>query len=549
MLNMKFLGALVRKKNLIAPIVIITSALLLHSAVFKSKGFMPKDDWILILIETDKTFHPQIEEIGSAFKSFYGYAVERDIKYLGRFRPVYWILSTVNVHFFKNTPLFWQLETLLIGIITCICFYFIAIHLHFSWITSLLCSIWLLLRGENLWVEKQLQETPGILFIVLGMLFIIKGAKKERIIKWDWLGLFFIALAGFTKESFILLIPAIVLLRLTLPFCFFHNISFIKTLKNLKGLILVFAFLFFLQLVIALLAYFHGQYSSKVVGTSPLDISILRWVSMITSQCRYLSYFLPALGIFFLFPTVLKNKLVLKRSMAVTSILMLWLTPQLILHGNVGFRKHYFYPAIFALIICNALGLEIIKKLKLKISSVLYSIFLIISLVPMILTIPDTFNYTEKQIAISNAFTNSTKQVIKSVKDNSAILFVPRKPWWALGVSLLAHIGDASIYIPAFYDSSLSKSKRASNHFKLLSRIYYLFKEEDISKIDIIFTNYSNKEFLKKSSDYNWFKLKEWKVHRFPIKFRQLEFRIKKFLINFSLYTKKIEYSVFVRND
>jgi hypothetical protein len=547
MVHREFLRELWRKKNFLTPIIIIISALLLHSAVFKSKGFMPKDDWCFILIDSSKPFHPQIENIGSAFTSFYGYAVARDMKNHGRFRPVYWILSTINVHLFRNFPIFWQLETLLIGIITCICFYFIAIRLHFSWVTSSLCSLWLLLRGKNLWVEKQLQETPGILFVMLAILFFIKGAKEEKVSKWDWFGLFFIALAGFTKESFILLIPAVIILRLTLSCCIFNNFSFIKTLKNLKGLILAFVLLFSLQLVVALLAYSQAKYSARVVGASPFDISILHWISMIKTQYRYLAYFLPALGIFFLIPGAIKNKLVLKRSLTIGSILLLWLIPQLMLYDNAGFHNHYFYPAIFALIIFNALGLEILKQMKLKISSLLFGILVIISLISMALTIPDTFNQAEKQIAVSNAFSNSTKQAIKSAKDNSAILFIPKEPRWGTGISYLAHIGDAGIYIPAFYDASLSRSKKALSNSRLLSRIYQPFKDEDISKIDIIITTYSNKEFLQKSPDYTWFKQEEWQVYRFPIKFKQLKFKIKKFLINYSLYTKQIEYCVFVR--
>ena len=398
-------------------------------------------------------------------------------------------------------------------------------------------------------MEKQLQETPGMLFTMLAILFIIEGAKNEKISKWDWFGLLSIALAGFIKESFILLIPAIFVLRLTLSCCLFNNSSFIKTLKNLKGLVFAYVLSFALLLGIAFLAYYQGKYSAKIVGTSPFAVSNVRWISMIISQSGYLSYFLPALGILFLIPSAIKNKLVLKRSAAVGSVLLLWLIPQLILYSNSGFRNHYVYPAILAMIFFNALGLNIIKRMKLKMSSYLIDILFVIALIPMVFSVPTTFNRAEHLIAVANVFSDSTKQVIKSAKDDSAILFLPRSPLFGLGASYLTHISEAGVFIPAFYDSSSGKSGKISSHSRLLSRIYHPFKEEDTSKIDIIITTYPQKEFLRKSHNYNWFKRREWRVHRFPIKFRQLEFKIKKFLIDFSFNMRKVEYCVLVRKQ
>ena len=62
MFTRNFLRAVWSKKNLVAAVIIIISALLLHSAVFKINGFVPKDDWCFIIINTDRPVHPQIYE-------------------------------------------------------------------------------------------------------------------------------------------------------------------------------------------------------------------------------------------------------------------------------------------------------------------------------------------------------------------------------------------------------------------------------------------------------------------------------------------------------
>jgi len=547
------------KRNLVPFLVISLAALSLYLPIFTTKGFSPKDDWKAILITADRPFHPQLEneQNVTALNSFYKTALKMDFS-TGRFRPVYWGITTIEAFLFKEKPKLWHLETVIIGIFTCFLLYVIARQLKLGFIPALLCSLWLLFSGFALWGEKQIGETQGMLFTLLGLLFLIRGGRAGRGVPWDTAGIICIFLAGWVKESFVLVMPPAIILRIALQSVGFHRHSLPEVLKSLKIIVGAALLAFSIQLTIAVFAFNQGAYSSKIVGTIPLlkRISPILWLKLLYPRFQYLSYFIPMLGVIFIIYRTFKDSYIFKQILLGSLFLATWLVPQFILYADTSFEAHYFYPAAIALILLNGLSLEAIRRGQKRLFKILFYGISIFSLATILITFPKTFNGTGRKVAISNIFTRSVKHIAESNKGAKAIFVIPQA-WWGLGVSTLVHLGNSGVHIPVYIDSpSLTdRSSREVFPWNMLYSLYFPIEQANPNNIDIIFACQKGKNTVQNiENKYNWFKKEDWIIYRFPESYRVINLKaraLKRFLRNKSITSvlklKAVEYKVLFR--
>lgn len=521
--------AKIKSKHFLALLIILLFMLLLHYPVLKIQGFMPKDDWKPLKLTIEEPLHPQIEKNRDDFGCLNMNWEWR----LGRFTPVYSIVQAGEAFLFKNSPRLWQIETLLIGLISAFLIYTIFIKVGFDPWISLLGCLWFLSRGIDLWSEKQIQEELGLLLLFLSLFFIVQGAQKNNSGKWDAAGLIFIFLAGLTKETFVFLIPALILLKIYLSYSRDPGLSYRNAIKQVRTFIISAALLFLVQASVVYYALHHGPYSQGLVGKLS-EFSLSKSFTMIVKEAPFLSYFLPAVGIVFLFPSLWKNRSIRNIGLLVLLFLVSWIAPQMYIFKNTGFTLHYFYPAFIGFIVINCIGLKVLKKQRSGAFRVLYVLIVVFSFLTVIYIFPRTRNYAEQKAAEANAYNRAKDYIVEKAKAESSLLIVFNKPWWGMGITFLVDLSREKFYFPVYRDFAFDETDAIDRSVKrkisadLLSRYLLSLVPDKASAIDSIFSTCSKKILLEYlSSHQTWFKREEWTVKVFKEHFKRRNFSLK----------------------
>lgn len=140
-----------------------------------------------------------------------------DIDGYQRFRPGYWLYIILGGKLFGTNPHLWHAAALSWGVFTCYFFYIALRKFGADIASSFIFVLLLVLSGNQNWIWFNLipQETIGMLLTALAVWSIAHASQRSQISRWDVLALTAMAVAGFVKESFVLLIPALLLLRWT----------------------------------------------------------------------------------------------------------------------------------------------------------------------------------------------------------------------------------------------------------------------------------------------------------------------------------------------
>jgi len=521
----------IKSKHFLSLLIILLFMLLLHYPVLKIQGFMPKDDWKPLKLTIKEPLHPQIEKNRENFGCLNMNWEWR----LGRFTPVYSIVQAGEAFLFQNSPGLWQIETLLIGLISAFLLYTILIKAGFDPWISLLGCLWFLSRGLDLWSEKQIQEELGLLFLFLSLFFIVLGARKKNSRKWDAAGLVFIFLAGLTKETFVFLIPALIIVKLYLSYSGDPGLSIRHTIKQERSFIIPAALLFLIQAGVVYYVLHHGPYSQGLVGKLS-EFSFSTSFSMIIKEAPFLSFFLPALGIIFLFPSIWKHRNIRNTALLVLLFLILWIAPQMYIFKNTGFTLHYFYPAVIGFIVLNCIGLKVLKDQRSGAVRILYGMILVFSFLSVIHVFPRTRNYAEQKAAEANAYNQAKDYIIEKARADSSVLIVFNKPWWGMGITFLVDLSREKFYVPVYrdfaFDDTVDRNRSVKRQIsaELLSRYLLPLIPDHAAEIDVIFSTYPGERsvrYLLSFQDRPWFKRKEWTIQVFKEHFKKRYFSLK----------------------
>jgi len=548
-------------RDFVYPLLIVFLMITIHFQIFSCKGFYPKDDGIALLraISIEK-FHNQIHQRLRVTNRLFDYIIY-EFNFTGRVRPLWHIIQYIEVQLFKKNCFAWQMETLLLGIITCIFLFFIFILLGFNETISFLGVFVYIFRIKNLYCEKHLQEAFGMLFIIFAIFFFIKSAKKFYAIKYDVLGSLFIILASLTKESFILVIPALLIIRVYLTIYYNNYLSLTIIIRRLRYLLGINIFFFIIFLIIAYISFKYTSgsgYAGRVVDDPISSFNLLRWGQLLYSEKAAFLYFIPIAGYitFFLKKFDKKNFI---HTLFIGLIFSAWLLPQLLLYSKSGFNFHYFFPAILSVITINLIGLKFLLKFKYKI---IYWTFVVLSLLISISEFPKTHNFIQKYVATDNNCSDTYTLLFSLLKknENGAILYAPQRAWWAWGISLLAHMSINQVHTTVYLDTSyldpsnFPKRRNFHIHKRLLNEIFYKYHSNRKTNVKLIITDFCKnktlKTYIQKNKELSKYR---WRHYTISHKYYTLEQNVHKLidkLIKYSsiLIEKEVCYSVLTIN-
>lgn len=332
-----------------------------------------------------------------------------DMQHFGRFRPVYWLYVAVGYLLFGTThPHLWHAAQILCGVLTCYLFY-VALRRLGADIASSFIFVLLVVCGAQNWIWLNLvpAETIGMLLTALAVYAITLASQRSEVGRWDVLALIAMALAGFAKESFVILIPALLLLRWTCQ-NYFIGPSWRKSLSGLRVPLTTGALIFVIEMAIvtAVLLSRPGSYGANIVGLSASSFDPRWWWLNIVSTLTLDKQILLAVGVFLWGGLWLGNKIGRAYVLASAVIFAAWLVPQVVLYSN-GLNERFLFPAIVSVAAAITLGLSILLRQR-----HLWALWII----GILLLLPNLANGVESTIKTVGAFTAETVAVNRLVK-------------------------------------------------------------------------------------------------------------------------------------
>jgi hypothetical protein len=287
--------------------------------------------------------------------------IKNDIHLFSRLRPVYWLYIAMGNLVFGTNPHLWHAATLLWGVLTCYLLY-IALRRIGADVASSFIFVLLLLSGTQNWIWVNLipQETMGMLMSAIAVWAIVLASqRRNQTAQWDVLALIAMALAGLVKESFVILIPALLLLRWTCQ-NFINGQSWRESLYSLRRWITAGTLIFIIEiaLVMTVLLSKPGGYSAGASNLSAESFYPIHWMYLL-STLELGKPLLLVSGVWvWLWLSKKFNRTCL---LAIAAIFAAWLIPQLVLYTN-GINERYLFPAITSVAAAIALGLSILLK-------------------------------------------------------------------------------------------------------------------------------------------------------------------------------------------
>lgn len=426
-------------------LLIVAATFMLYGAALPS-GFQPKDDWEAILFTSTTPWHPQLDLPAPNYTSYLtdyrGYALEREFM-LGRFRPVYWTLTTVEAHLFHSTPVLWHLETLLLGAAGACLLYVAARRMQLHPLPALVGALLLVLSAYNLWVELAISEEPALLFTTVALLLWVEGARRGRLTAYDWVALLVMILAGWLKESFTLIIPAMLLGRGALQWLWFNPVSFRTAFMSLLPLNFAAAVLIIFQLALQAWVYQTGYFSQLVVGGSEAILSWatpIKWLFYIGYNGQKFGFYLPLFVLLVAGISAWRTRFNGRLLGMIALTAGAWLLPQLLLYTHRGMFTNYLFPAGVMLALVSIFALE----LMLRIGKRMW-VYTLVAL--MVLASYGQIRATLTLTAAANAHNaafhrtiSTTSQTIDCNADN-VLLYTEKS--FDMGASILTWLGEA----------------------------------------------------------------------------------------------------------
>jgi preprotein translocase subunit SecG len=305
------------------------------------------------LIDDHHFLHWALEET-----SFWDVAFRVDIQF-GRFRPVYYFHRFAKFALFGTDPGAWYITTTSFGVLTCFLFYITVRKIGADILSSLLFFLLFTVTGHQsfIWYKLSTGETESMLLTSISVWAIANAAYQGKSRFWDSLALVAMALAGLSKESFVLIIPALLLLRWTLQ-CWFNKETWQKALHTLRTPLVVGSLIFIVEIlvIVAVLLSKSEAFGPSAVGLSLKSFDPRGWYNLLTSsQLAVVARYLPLLGALIL-AIYWPQKLARPYMFASLFIFIAWVIPQLMLYRR-GIDYHYLFPAIVGIAGVNAFGL------------------------------------------------------------------------------------------------------------------------------------------------------------------------------------------------
>ena len=363
----------------------------------------------------------------------------------GRFKIGHVLSPFVGVILFGTNPVLWHLAVTSAGVITCLLFYAAARQAGADKTSSLLFVLLFAVTGgqNSVWYRLLTGETWGMLLAAIAVWAIVKAARRATPSFWDGVAILAMVLMATFKESFILLIPAMLLLRWAMQ-RWFNEQSWRQSLLALHRPLIAGGIIFslFLLTTIGILRYIPDGYGARVAGLSARSFDPGAWFDLlVNSDMAPLTYGLP-LFVILLLVIYRHRHLAYQHLLSVVMVIIAWVIPQLILHGS-GIAGHYQFPAVVGLAGLWGLTLSLLWREQQRIlwtAGAIWAVGLI--LINVNPTIENSSYYTADTLALQDMIYHLAENV---GPEQSIIIIADPNVQFEGAISLRTHLHSAGL--------------------------------------------------------------------------------------------------------
>lgn len=340
-----------------------------------------------------------------------------------RFRPFYCLHRVLQTRLFGINFTLWYIYN---GLLATFCAFFLYLfgrNANFSFAQALFFSFLTLLGPQAvIWWRLGPAETQGMFFLALCLFFLAKSVYANRYnVLYNWAFVVSLIITSLCKESFVVLIPAILFWEIWL-YSSRNKVSFMAAVyKNLFSISLL-VLIMFIELYIII-----GFIGTNKLGYAGVDqnIHLFRLLGKsIYFSIRKASFVLALFGMFLIMRAGINNnqkisihnilKVFIDNFLNIIILFSLIFLPQAFLYNITGFWDRYLLPAFLAFsVLIIYLQREINKSRRISyLSQKIFVVLLIIIL----------WFKVEPAINIAKAFTNegvATNSLLKSIAGNT----------------------------------------------------------------------------------------------------------------------------------
>ena len=346
-----------------------------------------------------------------------------------RFRPFYFIHRIFVTKIFGDNIKYWSLYTGLLAVLSSFFFYKFLKLLDFTFFESILFSFLTSLGPQAcIWWRLGPAETIGTFMLSVSLFFLSKSILFPKNIIYKFLSLISILFSSLSKESFVLFIPALILI-----YVFYYGqinkVSYRTTITKNFLFISTLFILFVLPLIFIFRTLSTNTISYAGVSNNYFSINFIKW----TAVQFYKNFIIIISGIFLILQNAsvgnLKDltKHVLKTLTDQLLIFIIFIAiffPQCILYFKSGMETRYYIPfalgfSLLAIYLLNIINRSLTISFTSKVS---YLTLIVIAILYMNFktVVPAAIKFTDEGW--------QTKTFIKNILDHSEkqdkVLFV-----------------------------------------------------------------------------------------------------------------------------
>jgi hypothetical protein len=296
-----------------------------------------------------------------------------------RFRPVYFLHRVFETKIFGTNFLIWSIYTAFLGCIVCVVFYLGMRKLDHSIFESILFVVLMFVGPQmSIWWRLGPAETIGMVFLSLAFFFMCGNMSMLS----NVLFCIFLILSSWCKESFTVVIPGLIYLRIYLEF---HR----KSDLGIKNIIARNAFLAIPLIVmifnVIIIIYYVGINNIGYAGLDNNASGILISLMLFPLRSKVFSYYALLFFTFIGFILLSKKRnaiLILKRIMPIFIFLVLISFPSIVLYAKSGMNERYLLPYLLGVAFFSISLFQVIWTSDVKCHKILTTLVLI-SILPL----------------------------------------------------------------------------------------------------------------------------------------------------------------------
>lgn len=267
----------------------------------------------------------------------------------GRFKPGHVLSPFIGLALFGTNPASWHLAIIGAGLLTGLFLYAAMRNLGMDILSSLFLILLFTVTGSqnSIWYRLLTGETWGILLTTVAVWAVSKAVRYNCVGRWDTIFIGVTCLAASFKESFVLTIPALLLLRWLLQM-HVQKQTWRQSLILLRwpltaGTVI---FIIYMSVMAFLLVSRPEGHGATAASLSMQSVDPRRWYQNLALIDRLIIIYdtLMLLILIFVFRRS-KEDTAAAAILAMAGVVLIWVVPQLVLYSQ-SMEGHYRVPAV-----------------------------------------------------------------------------------------------------------------------------------------------------------------------------------------------------------